>query len=208
MDSACETQTRASLLLAVRDYGNAPAWAAFTRRYEGPIRAWCRRMGLRHDDEDDVVQAILVKLVEKIRQFDYDPRKGRFRQWLRRLVHGAVVDRWRRANRHPCDRGRGESWLHEAPEDVPIPAGADPQELLHAMEQQMERDRRVHAACERVRRRVEDQTWQAFWLTTVEGCKGTEVKDRLGMTVAAVYVAKSRVLKMIRNEIGCPPAGP
>src|SRR5437868_2865175 len=80
MASASESRTRASLLRAVRDYGNAQAWAAFTVRYEGLIRGWCRRKGLRHADEDEVVQAILAKLVVKL--FDYDPEKGGFRHWL------------------------------------------------------------------------------------------------------------------------------
>ena len=124
MDSACEPRTRASLLLAVRDYGNAPAWAAFTRIYADLIRSWCRRKGLRPDDEDELVQAILSRLVEKIRRFDYDARKGSFRRWLRRMFDGMVVDRWRLAQRRPGDRGSGESWVCEALHGVPVPTCA------------------------------------------------------------------------------------
>jgi DNA-directed RNA polymerase specialized sigma24 family protein len=60
----------------------------------------------------------------------------------------------------------------------------------------------MHEACGRVRRRIEDHTWQAFWLSTVEGLRGKDVAARLEMEVAAVHVAKHRVLKMIRQEVG------
>jgi RNA polymerase sigma-70 factor (ECF subfamily) len=56
-------------------------------------------------------------------------------------------------------------------------------------------------AAEQVRGRFQDTTWQAFWQTAVEGKSGKEVAAALGMTVAAVYLAKSRVMARLREQV-------
>ena len=53
----------------------------------------------------------------------------------------------------------------------------------------------------RVRMRVKPRTWQAFQLTAMEGRSGADVAAELGMQVAHVYVAKSEVLKALRDEV-------
>ena len=71
-----------------------------------------------------------------------------------------------------------------------------------AAEWDRECDRRVFAwAAEQVRVCVEDSTWQAFWLMAVEGKSGREVADSLGMTIGAVYVAKSRVVARLKKKV-------
>jgi DNA-directed RNA polymerase specialized sigma24 family protein len=48
---------------------------------------------------------------------------------------------------------------------------------------------------------VQDSTWQAFWQTTIEEKSGQEVAAALGMTVAAVYLAKSRIMARLKDLI-------
>jgi hypothetical protein len=61
----------------------------------------------------------------------------------------------------------------------------------------------------RVKERVGDRIWQAFWLKTVEGRRGAEIAQRLGMTVGAVYQAGSRARSLLEREFGvCPRGGP
>src|SRR3954471_24566744 len=122
-------KTRASLLLAMRDFGDRRAWADFLWRYEGLIRRWCHRAGLGPADVDEVTQIVLSKLVETIRDFDYEPRKGRFRGWLARLVRNTVADGRRRARRRPGDYGSGELKVGEWLEGRAAPTDADPEEL-------------------------------------------------------------------------------
>jgi RNA polymerase sigma-70 factor (ECF subfamily) len=200
MDGSFESQTRSSLLSAVRNPGDERAWAAFTQRYEGVIRACCRAQGLGPEAADELTQVVLVKLVEAMPHFVYDPARG-FRHWLRRVVVNTVKDHWRQAKRRPGDRGSGDTSVHEALENLPAPRDIDLDAMVLTLEDHLDRDRRTHEACERVRRHIEDRTWQAFWLLTVEGRRGKEVAVRLGMEVTAVHMAKSRVLKMISREI-------
>src|SRR5262245_12142469 len=77
-------RTSTSLLVRIRDRSDQQAWAAFDRRYAPLIRRWC------HDwfpsDADDLVQEVLVKLIAAAGAFDYDPRRGRFRGWLKTVT--------------------------------------------------------------------------------------------------------------------------
>ena len=56
-------------------------------------------------------------------------------------------------------------------------------------------------AAGQVRGDFEERTWQAFWLTGVDGKAAKEVAQDLGMTLAAVYLAKSRVMKRLKEQI-------
>jgi RNA polymerase sigma-70 factor (ECF subfamily) len=200
MSTPLDVPTRASLLLAAGDPANEKARAAFAECYAGLITDWCRRWGLQKADQANVVQTILCRLFEMLPTFQYDPGK-RFRGLLRTMIHHAIIDLHRERQRQPGGHGSGDTGvlgqLHE------VPASDDPavEDLTQELVEQVERDQRLHEACERVRRRVDPHTWQAFWLTTVEGEPVAEVAQRLGMAKGAVPVAKHRVIKMIRSEV-------
>src|SRR5262249_39095587 len=147
------------------------------------------------------------RLFEKLPAFEYDPGR-RFRDWLHRLVQNAVADHWRRRQRRPGDHGRGGTEVRRALESLPAPREDAIAEVVRELDERVDEDRRALAACERVRGRVADPTWRAFWLTTVEGLKGREVAGRLGLAITAVHMAKSRVLRMIREELGVTRGGP
>ena len=200
MELESELHTNPSLLRAVRDPTSDQAWAAFAARYEGPIRRWCRCLGLGGDAVDEMTQRVLVKLLDAMQSFDYDPRR-RFRGWLRRVVENEVKAGWRTRRRRPGDHGRGDLDAWQMLRALPDPDEVGAAEACLAAEELLERDLLVHTACQRARGRVEGHTWRAFWMTTVEGGKGRDVADRLGMTLGAVYVAKCRVLDLIREEI-------
>jgi RNA polymerase sigma factor (sigma-70 family) len=108
MASASDSETDARLLDGVRDLRNEKAWAAFRDRYERLIRACCLKHGLRAEAADELSQAVLAKLVEKMPDFVYEPG-GRFRAWLRTLVRSAVIDQQRLARRHPGDHSTGDT---------------------------------------------------------------------------------------------------
>jgi hypothetical protein len=74
-------------------------------------------------------------------------------------------------------------------------------ELVEALGGALEADLALaHQAAERVRGRVRPHTWQAYWLTAIEGWPAAEAAAKLRMTVAAVYVATNRVGTMLRAE--------
>jgi RNA polymerase sigma factor (sigma-70 family) len=190
------------LLAALADDGRHDRdWSIFKERFDGFIRACCWQMGLQSADEDDVTQEVLAKLFRKVKRFVSGPKRP-FRPWLKVVVENSIRSYWRKQKRRPGDRGSGDTGVGENLRNVPVPVDSHPVETARALEEQLEKDRLLREAFERVKGRVESKTWHAFWLTMGENLNGREVSERLEMPVATVFVYKGRVLKMIRKEMG------
>src|SRR5262245_49801316 len=184
--------TRASLLMRLRDPGDRQAWRDFLELYGPLIYAFGRKSGLQDADAADLTQAVLQAVHTSIGRLDYDPAKGTFRGWLFCVVRNQL-GKWRRGQRQP--QGAGDTANLELLAEQP--ARDDDSELW---EQEYKRQRFVVAA-QRVRPHVQDAAWQAFWQTAVDGRGPAEVAAELGLTLGALYTAKSRVLALIKKEI-------
>jgi RNA polymerase sigma factor (sigma-70 family) len=183
--------TRLSLLLRLRDAQDAEAWQEFVRLYAPLVYRYGRRHGLQDADAADLSQEVLRAVSGGMGRFEYDPQRGSFRGWLFTLAHHRLYDLQQRQRRQ--GQGSGDSAVRGLLEEHPAPEDRD----------QWDRDYRetVFAwAAERVRPAVSETTWQAFWRTAVEGKGGQEVAAELGLTVAAVYLAKSRVMARLKEQ--------
>jgi RNA polymerase sigma-70 factor (ECF subfamily) len=197
--SADEFQTSTTLLGRLRDYQDASAWQRFLGRYQPLILGWCHRAGLQADDAAEVAGAVLLKVVAALGKSQYDPQR-RFRPWLKTVVDNAVRDLYRARGRRPGDRGQGGEAGAEALERLAAPGSVGA--LVEELDGELEGERqRLHQAMERARARVEPHTWSAFWQTAVEGRPGAAVAADLGLKVASVHMAKSRVVKLLREEV-------
>jgi RNA polymerase sigma-70 factor (ECF subfamily) len=168
------------------------AWAEFVRRYGPHLYRWCRRWGLQEADAQDVTQAVLARLAAKMGTFRYDPA-GSFRSYLKTLARYAWCDFLER--RKQPGAGKGGSDVLELLASVE--AGDD---LVARLGEQFDQEVLAEAQA-RVRRRVEAHTWEAFRLTALEGLSGAEAGSRLGMKVATVFKAKSKVQHLLQEEI-------
>jgi len=193
MADALMPTTRVTLLTRLQqDPTDQAGWDEFVERYGRHIYRWCRQWKLQDADAEDVTQDILVKLAQKLRAFAYDPSRS-FRGWLKTLAHHAwrdFVDRPRRAQAAAGGSQVQELMLTlEAREDLV-------QRLEEAFDLEL-----LEAAKVRVRLRVAPHTWEAFRLVALEGLPVAEVAATVQMQVAMVYVAKSKVQKMLQEEI-------
>jgi RNA polymerase sigma factor (sigma-70 family) len=193
MVNALLPTTRATLLARLRqDPADQAAWEVFVERYGRHIYRWCRQWKLQDADAEDVTQDILMRLAQKLRAFTYDPSRS-FRGWLKTLAHHAwrdFVDSPRRAR---AAVGGSQGWevmgTLEARED-----------LIQRLQETFDHEL-LEAAKVRVRLRVAPHTWEAFRLLALERLPVAEVAATLHMQVAMVYVAKSKVQKMLQEEI-------
>ena len=186
--------TRASLLVRIRDARDALAWSQFVELYAPIVYGFARRHGLQDADAADLTQEVLRSVAVAIRRFDYDPQRGSFRGWLFTVVRNQLATFHGRQQRQ-C-RGSGDSAVQGILEGQPAPD--------EDSEAEWRRDyqRRLLAwAAGQVRGTVEDKTWQAFWRTNVEGQSASDAARGLGMTVAAVYMARSRVLARLKEQV-------
>jgi RNA polymerase sigma-70 factor (ECF subfamily) len=161
-------------------------------RYSPTILRWCRHWQLQEADAQDVTQIVLLTLARKIGTFTYDP-KGSFRAWLKTLARNACSDFV--AGRQRGGMGSGDSQVLAALDT--LEASDD---LAKHLEEEYQQEL-LERATLLVRSRVAPRTWEAFRLTAQEGLSGAEAAARLEMRVANVYVAKSEVLKMLREEV-------
>jgi RNA polymerase sigma-70 factor (ECF subfamily) len=189
-----EPATSPSLLIRIRDRGDHPAWSQFVDIYQPLIRGFARKHGLQEADAADLTQEVLRAVARAIERLDYDPRRGSFRGWLFTVVRNKLRNFIEARQRQV--QGSGDTGVQEALNEQPTPVNGPEEDW------DREYERRLFAwAAEQVRGTVQTATWQAFWQTAVDGKSGQEVARALGMTVAAVYLAKSRVMAKLKEQI-------
>jgi RNA polymerase sigma-70 factor (ECF subfamily) len=184
--------TSSTLLRRLRqDPADQAAWNDFVNRYGRMIFHWARRWGLQESDAEDVTQNVLVELSRQMRTFVYDPT-GRFRAWLKTLAHRTWCH-FAQAHARPAAPG-AEAILNF------LRSPSSCEDFLQQLEEEGRREL-MEKAMDRVRQRVQPHTWEAFRLMALDGLSGAEVAERLGMKPGAVFVARSKVQKMIQEEV-------
>jgi RNA polymerase sigma-70 factor (ECF subfamily) len=177
--------TPASLLERLRQ-PDQQAWPRFVQLYTPLLYYWSRRLGLQEPDAADLVQDVLLHLVRKLPEFTCD-RNRSFRGWLRAVV----LNVWR-------NRRRAELPRAADPPDLDEVADSEDSEAFDEVEY---RRWLVGRALELMQAEFQATTWKACWEFVVSGRPAAEVAAELGLSVGAVYVAKSRVLNRLRREL-------
>lgn len=180
--------TPATLLDRLRGAPDESTWGLLVRLYAPLLFHWARRCGVSEHDAADLVQEVFVILVKTLPTFDYHARAGKFRGWLRTLMLNKLRDRKRQEAR--ADKARAQVAVE--PE---LPDGA---EAFWEAEYQQELARRALAL---MRAEFAETTWKACWETVVQGRTPDEVARELGISENAVYIAKCRVLRRLRQEL-------
>jgi RNA polymerase sigma-70 factor (ECF subfamily) len=189
--SADDSDTPVSLIETLRRQpDDHDAWHRFVDRYGPKILRWCRKWKVQDADAHNLTQIVLSRLLTKLGRFQHDPSKS-FRGWLHQVTRNA----WKESVR--------KKWP-DVPGDSRIRSLIEGQEAREDLVQRIEREFDLELKEEaerRVQKRVEEQTWKAYWLTAVERLPGIDVSKRLGMSVTNVFVAKRNVLTKLKEEV-------
>jgi RNA polymerase sigma-70 factor (ECF subfamily) len=184
-------ETRQSLLLRAQT-GEEAAWKDLADLYRPLIIGWLNRQGVPAGDLDDLTQDVLLSVVKHLPGFQHSGQRGAFRAWLRTIICSRTADYWRALD--AGTRPSGGSGATAALQQI-----ADPASDLNRQWDE-EHDRYVlNCLLDLVGEEFEPTTLRAFRRLALDGASGAEVADELGLSVAAVYVAKSRVLQRIRR---------
>jgi RNA polymerase sigma-70 factor (ECF subfamily) len=184
--------TRPSLLVRLRDAKDEEAWNDFVRLYAPAVYRFARRKGLQDADASDLTQEVLRGVAGSIGRLEYDARHGLFRGWLFTLAHRRLIDFLARRQRQ--EQASGDMGTQRLLNEQP---GRDEEDRWnHDVERQL-----FAWAAAKIRASFSDATWQAFWQTAVEGKNGKDVAGSLSMSIAAVYLAKSRVMVRLKEQI-------
>jgi RNA polymerase sigma factor (sigma-70 family) len=186
--------TQPSLLIRLGDKQDTVAWAQFVEVYAPLVYGFARKHGMQDADAADLTQEVMRAVAGAISRLEYDPRRGTFRSWLFTVV-----------------RNKFRNYLSNKTRKQMTTGGSSVQELLEAQPDRVdalqeqwdhEYDERVFAwAVDRVKGSFTEKTWQAFWQVSVEGKNARDVARDVGVSVGAVYIAKSRVLARLKEQI-------
>lgn len=183
--------TRHSLIQRLQDGGDNAAWDEFASIYRPIIVRIALRKHLQLDDAEDLAQQVLLSVLKNIHKWKADPARARFRTWLQTIVRNATINA---LNRRPKDQASGgTNSLHQFHQH---PDKSD--SLWFDLEWQRETLRWI---AQQVRGEFESSTWTAFWETAIEQSPPQEVADKIGKSVGAVYIARSRVMQRIKQRI-------
>jgi RNA polymerase sigma-70 factor (ECF subfamily) len=188
-------ETSASLLERLRCHPDPASWQRLVDLYTPLIRHWLRRHGLQPPDAEDLVQEVLAAVVAELPRFHYDPARGSFRAWLRAVTANRLRAFWRSRQARPA--ATGDSTFAERVLDQL----ADPHSDLSRL---WDREHDQHVAgrlLELIEPEFEPSTWRAFRRVVMDGIKPAEAAAELGLSVNAVFIAKSRVLRRLRQEM-------
>lgn len=182
-------------MLATLKTRDPEAWRRLSSLFAPEVYGWCLKKKLRAEDAADVVQEVFRTVVSRIDDFHRNSPRDTFRGWLWTITRHKLGDFFRREQRRAVAEGGTDAYqrLSQLAADVtedsdsgPVPASC---ELLHRV-------------LKIIRSDFEEKTWRAFWEVVVEGVSPQGAAAKLGMTANAVYVAKSRVLRRLREELG------
>lgn len=185
------TITSTNLLLGLRDPNNSAIWKAYVDRYRPLLIKYSLKLGLREADAEDVAQLTLVNFCRAYQDGKYDRERGRLRTWLFAIARNQILN-WHRS-RDPLVQ------LADRPDGLQIAADLNDENRLEQIWEEEWRDALLRQGLEEIKREVEPRTFEAFQLFAGDEHSAEEVGRRCGMTANAVFSAKRRILRRLRE---------
>jgi len=182
----------------LKNWDDADSWQDFSRTYERLILGVARKSGLRDAECEDVLQEVLLSVARKVGEFESNPARGSFKNWLLNLTRWRITDQIRKRNGLPPMSADPERRPDDTAtvERVADPAGAMVEQVWEE-EWQMSV---MEAAIARLRRRVKPKHFQIFELYNLRQWSAPQVARELGVTRIQVYLVHHRLTKLLKEE--------
>jgi RNA polymerase sigma-70 factor (ECF subfamily) len=186
-------ETSVSLLERLAGAPTDDDWRRLHDLYQPLLRAWMARAGVPASDVEDLLQDVLLVVVREVAGFERR-RQGAFRAWLRTILANRVRDYFRGQKYRPT--ATGDSDFLRRLDELESPDST--------LSRLWDREHDEHVAVslmQRVQGDFAPVTWQAFRRHVLEGEPAVQVAEALGLSLNSVLLAKSRVLKRLRQEL-------
>lgn len=191
-------RTRRSLIMRLGDWKDQRSWDEFYRTYWRLIFSVATKAGLRDDEAWDVVQETILTIAKQSVKGQYDPSRGSFKMWLWHITRWRINDQFRQRRKDTASLVTASDGTEREPlADIADPAG---DEFSRIWEKEWQ-ENIMKAAIERVKMKVSPQQFQIFDYNVLRGMSAGDVRSRLGVSIAQVYLAKHRVSAVLRKEI-------
>ena len=185
--------TSLTLINRLRLGEDSEAWVRMFGLYRPLLVVWIRKFGVQAADEDDLLQEVLLTVSTGLKSFEHNGRPGAFRTWLRNILVNRLRNFWRARDRRPL--AAGDSDIERRLTQLEDSASAtsqlwDRQHDLFVL----------HQLLELSRARFSPETWTAFTRVALHGERPDIVAREMGLSLNAIFIAKSRVLSRLRQE--------
>ncbi len=170
------------------------AWARMAKRFAPLVYYWCRKSGLQPSDTEDIVQEVFRTVASKIREFRRDRADDTFRGWLRAITRNKLGDFFRAEKQRTKAVGGTDAGTRLREISDPLQCDESPQQLAD------ETRLLYQHTIDLIQTEFEESTWLAFLRVVRDGAKPRDVAAELEMSTNAVYLARSRILKRVREE--------
>ncbi len=164
---------------------DAADWQQLNDVYGPLLGAWLARAGVPASDRDDVIQEVLMVVVRRVSEFEHRG-PGAFRAWLRGILANHTKKFFRTR--------------HDSPAVDLDQLIGDDTALSRVWDREHDEHLAARALCA-VEGDFAPATWAAFRRQVIDGLPPAEVAAELGLSLNAVILAKSRVLKRLRAEL-------
>jgi RNA polymerase sigma-70 factor (ECF subfamily) len=186
--------TSVSLLERLCLQPDESSWKRFVDLYTPLIRGWLRHYSVKEEDAEDLAQEVMAVVVRDLTHFQHNHQRGAFRSWLRTVTVNQLRTLWR--TRQGPDVATGNSEMARMLDKL-----ADPNSSLSMLWDQQHDRHVVDRLMALIQPQFEPTTWQAFRRVAIDGVKAATVAKELGISVNAVFLAKSRVINRLRQEL-------
>ena len=186
--------TSLSILERAKSSDDEQAWRDLEQIYSPLLRRWMIRYEVSECDADDLVQEVLLFIAQRLKDFEHNGRTGAFRSWLRAALANRLRKFWTERGRRPAGHGTGDSRVHEMLAQL-----EDPRSSLSQLWEQEHDQVVLSRLIGQLRDEFAGRTWEVFQRTAIEGRKPQDVAAELQMTPNAVWIAKSRVFRRLRQ---------
>ena len=190
--------TRRSLILRLADWKDQRTWDEFYRTYWRLIYSVALKSGLNEQEAWDVVQETVITIAKQARKNAYDPSKGSFKTWLWNITRWRINDQFRLRRKDTASAVAEYEQGELVPLDLMPDADSTSFDQIWDKEWQ---DNIMKAALERVKGKVSPRQFQIYDYYVLHNMKASEVKQKLGISFAQIYLAKHRVGNLLSKEI-------
>ncbi len=193
--------TRATLLARLKDWEDQASWQDFFDTYWKLIFGVARQRGLNEAEAQDVVQETMLSVAKHMQGFTYDRANGSFKAWLLNLTRWRITDQFRKRGPFDASLAAGSSPGEVSGLDPLIDGSNSDEEFARLWEDEWKMNL-LGIATRRVKVRLAPDKYQIFYFCVDKGWKSDRVAAAFRIPVEQVYLAKHRVIRMIRQEVG------
>ena len=203
------------MIARLKDLGDEKSWSQFFEAYWRLIHATALKAGLTEVEAQEVVQEVMIAAAKKMPGFTYEPGKDSLKGWLLGVTRWKVADQFRKREKaalspslsHPMGEGahragEGRQSDNDTARTSTVERVPDPASLaLDTIWDGEWRENLLRAALERIRQTVNPAHYEMYHLHVVQGLPPRETARALGVSTAAVFLARHRVGKLLQREI-------